>query len=72
MTCLLNILYISVKYHKKYLKEFLELLPTQDLNSQGRKLQNGIRIVILKCDMPTQCTLHIGEVSLSYLKVLKL
>ena len=26
----------------KYLKEFLELLPAQDLNNQGRKLQNGV------------------------------
>ena len=60
VTCLLNVPYILVKYHKKYFKKLLELLPTQDLNNQGRKLQNG---VILECDMPTQCPLHIGKVS---------
>ena len=31
------------KVSQKYLKEFLELLPAQDLNNQGRKLQNGVR-----------------------------
>ena len=34
-------LHISkVHVSQKYLKEFLELLPAQDLNNQGRKLQN--------------------------------
>ena len=51
------------KVLQKYLKELLGLLPTQDLNSQGSKLQNGVRVVILECDMTTQCPLHIGEVS---------
>ena len=31
------------KVSQKYLREFLELLLTQDLNNQGRKLQNGVR-----------------------------
>ena len=30
------------KVSKKYLKEFFELLPAQDLNNQERKLQNGV------------------------------
>ena len=30
------------KVSQKYLKELLELLPAQDLNNQGRKLQNGV------------------------------
>ena len=30
------------KVSQNYLREFLELLPTQDLNNQGRKLQKGI------------------------------
>ena len=55
-------LYIS-KVSQKYLKEFLELLPAQDLNNQGRKLQNEDKSVILECNMPTQCPLHTGEVS---------
>ena len=64
MACLLNVLYLSVKYHKNTLKNFLELLPTQDLNNQGQKLQNGVgQSVILECDMPTQCLVHTGEVS---------
>ena len=63
MTCLFNVLFHIGKVSQKYLKELLELLPTQDLNNQERKLQNGVRVVILECDMPTQCPLHIGEVS---------
>ena len=35
------------KVSQKYLKEFLELLPAQDLNNQGRKLQNGVRVSFL-------------------------
>ena len=30
------------KVSQKYLKEFQEILPTQDLNNKGRKLQNGV------------------------------
>ena len=58
------------KVSQKYLKEFLELLPTQDLNNQGQKLQNEVgKSVILECDMPTQCPLHTREVSWKYLNV---
>ena len=52
------------KVLQKYLKEFLELLPTQDLNNQGDNCRReSVRVVILECDMPTQSLLHIGEVS---------
>ena len=52
------------KVSQKYLKEFLELLPTQDLNNQGDNCRmESVRVVILECDMPTQSPLHIGEVS---------
>ena len=39
-------LHIS-KVSQKYLKEILELLPAQDLNNQGRKLQNEDRVSFL-------------------------
>ena len=52
------------KVSQTYLKEFLELLPTQDLNYQGDNCRmESVRVVILECDMPTQSPLHIGEVS---------
>ena len=50
------------KVSQKYLKEFLELLPVQDLNNQGRAAEWS-QSVILEFDMPTQCPLHTGEVS---------
>ena len=52
------------KAAQKYLKEFLEFLPTQDLNNQGNNCRmESVKVVILECDMPTQSPLHIGEVS---------
>ena len=43
------------KVSQKYLKELLELLPTQDLNNQGRNCRmESVRVVILECDMPTK------------------
>ena len=60
------------KVSQKFLHEFIDLLPTADLNNQGRELQNGVRTVIPECDMPTQCLLHIVKVSSKYLSVLKL
>ena len=52
------------KVSQKYLKESLELLPTQYLNNQEDNCRmESVRVVILECDMPTQSPLHIGEVS---------
>ena len=51
------------KVSQKYLKDFLELLPTQDLNNKEDNCRMElVRVVILECDMPTQSPLHI-EVS---------
>ena len=52
------------KVSQKYLKEFLEFLPKQDLNNQGDNCRlESVRVVILECDMPTQSPLHIVEIS---------
>ena len=55
------------KVAQKYLKEFLEFLPTQDLNNQGNNCRmESVKVVILENDMPTQSPLYIGEISWKY------
>ena len=50
------------KVSQKYLKEFLELLPVQDLNNQGRKLQNGVR----KSFLNVICLLNVIYILVKY------
>ena len=56
-------LHIS-KVPQKYLKEFLELFPAQDLNNQGRKLQNGVR----KSFLNVICLLNVLYILVKYHK----
>ena len=51
------------KYHEHTLKD-LELWAAQDLTTMGdNSKMESARVVFLVCDTPTQCPLHIGEVS---------
>ena len=54
-------LHIS-KASQKYLKEFFELLPAQDLNNQGRKLQNEDRVSFLN----VKCLLNVLYILVKY------
>ena len=57
-----------VKNHENILKA-LELWAAQDLTTMGSNSKTELaRVVFLVRDMPTQCPLHIGEVSWKYLK----
>ena len=50
------------KVSQKYLKEFIDLLPAQDLNNQGRKLQNGVR----KSFLNVICLLNVLYILVKY------
>ena len=41
----------------------LELWAAIDLITMGTNSQNGVRIVVLVCDIPTQCPLQLDQVS---------
>ena len=62
MTCLLNVPYNLMKYHK-YISKGLRVMACMGDNSRTE----SVRVVILVCDTPTQCPLQLDQVS-CYLK----
>ena len=67
-TRLLYVLFLMGKYHENTLK-VLELWAAQDLTTmEGNSKTESARVVFLVRNTPTQCSLHIGEVSWKYLE----
>ena len=62
MTCLLNVLYNLLRYHKN-ISKVEELWPAQDFTNMGDNSRTESELLFLICDTLTQCPLQLDKVS---------